>query len=67
MIGWGTDGLVLSPFLQGYKGDFRSGADAGREDGFSQTDVYIQMLVAGVGSVQSVTVFEHKAAWAPSE
>ena len=67
MMGLGTHRLVLCPFLQGDKGDFRSGADAGREDGLSQTDVYIQMLVAVVGSVQSVTVFEHKDARTPSE
>jgi hypothetical protein len=35
MMGLGTDGLVLCPFLQGDEGDFRSGADAGREDGLA--------------------------------
>ena len=67
MMGLGTDRLVLCSFLQGDEGDFRSGTDAGREDGLAQTDIHIQMLVAGVGSVQSVTVLEHQAARAPSE
>ena len=35
MMGLGTDRLVLCPFLQGDEGDFRSGTDAGREDGLA--------------------------------
>ena len=35
MMGLGTDGLVLCPFLQGDEGDLRSGSDAGREDGLA--------------------------------
>ena len=44
--------------------DFRAGADAGREDGFSQSGVDIKML--RTLRVEPVAVSEHKTARAPA-
>ena len=44
MMGLGTDRLVLCSFLQGDEGDFRAGADAGREERLAQADVDVEML-----------------------